>query len=569
MKKIYFLLFTFIGLVSFGQSPIITTILDGDCAGGNPKLLEIYANGTVDFTLYSLENQTNANITWGNTQDLSSLGTVTDGFVYVTTAGSADGIISDFPALASASVVESNTMNLNGDDRIRIILTSDSSVIDQYGVSDVDGSGEAWEYKDGYSTRVNGTGPDGGFVATNWNYNNGSLDGLGVCQGGTDTYQTIIGGVGVYSTTGSTTPSITITSPSNSAELAAGTTSVNVEWTTDNLMGGETVDITVDGSTTNGVTSPFPITTMDGGTYNITVELVNGGVLDSDMISFSVSEAVIQVANIAALRAGTIGTDYQLTNEVLITYLTGFRSQKHIEDATGGILIDDDSGVIPSSYALADGITGLVGTLGEFNNTLQFAPLQDPGAASSTGNTLPFQTVTLAELTANAENYESELVKVINVDLDNTETNFSNGLEIPMTQGTDMFNFRTAFNENYSDGIIPTIPADVTGVILDRSGSYFLMARYASDFSVNVLSVDQFNSSEFSLYPNPTNTGVVTISSTNSDAMNVQVFDVLGKQVKNETLTNNRLNVSNLNSGVYILKITQNNATITKKLVIR
>ncbi|MDX1278745.1 T9SS type A sorting domain-containing protein, partial [Oceanihabitans sediminis] len=61
----------------------------------------------------------------------------------------------------------------------------------------------------------------------------------------------------------------------------------------------------------------------------------------------------------------------------------------------------------------------------------------------------------------------------------------------------------------------------------------------------------------------------VTITSTSQDAMNVQVFDILGKQVKNETLTNNTLNVSNLKSGVYIVKITQNNASTTKKLVIK
>ncbi len=84
------------------------------------------------------------------------------------------------------------------------------------------------------------------------------------------------------------------------------------------------------------------------------------------------------------------------------------------------------------------------------------------------------------------------------------------------------------------------------------------------------LSVDNsINLDQVSIYPNPTNTGSVTITSPNTDAMNVQVFDILGKQVKNETLTNNTLNVSNLKSGVYILKITQNNATTTKKLVIK
>ena len=78
MKKIYTLL-CFVTLSCFAQSqvPIITMISDGDCSGGTPKVVEIYAQGTVDFSLYSLELQTNANTTWGSTDNLGSLGTVT------------------------------------------------------------------------------------------------------------------------------------------------------------------------------------------------------------------------------------------------------------------------------------------------------------------------------------------------------------------------------------------------------------------------------------------------------------------------------------------------------------
>ncbi|MGB1232215.1 MAG: T9SS type A sorting domain-containing protein, partial [Winogradskyella sp.] len=83
------------------------------------------------------------------------------------------------------------------------------------------------------------------------------------------------------------------------------------------------------------------------------------------------------------------------------------------------------------------------------------------------------------------------------------------------------------------------------------------------------LSTTNFERVKFNLYPNPTNTGSVNISSTNTEAINVQVFDILGKQVKNETLSNSTLNVSNLKTGVYIVKISQNNGSTTKKLVIK
>jgi hypothetical protein len=83
------------------------------------------------------------------------------------------------------------------------------------------------------------------------------------------------------------------------------------------------------------------------------------------------------------------------------------------------------------------------------------------------------------------------------------------------------------------------------------------------------LSLENTTLFKFSVYPNPTSTGYVNITSTNNDAMSVAVFDVLGKQVINKTISNNRLDVSSLNSGLYIVKISQNNATTTKKLVIK
>ena len=90
-----------------------------------------------------------------------------------------------------------------------------------------------------------------------------------------------------------------------------------------------------------------------------------------------------------------------------------------------------------------------------------------------------------------------------------------------------------------------------------------------ADVTPTTLSNNEFDLDKVSIYPNPTDSGFVTINSTTNGTLDVQVFDLLGKQVKNETLTNNTLDVSNLNTGMYIVKITQNNASITKKLVIR
>lgn len=89
-----------------------------------------------------------------------------------------------------------------------------------------------------------------------------------------------------------------------------------------------------------------------------------------------------------------------------------------------------------------------------------------------------------------------------------------------------------------------------------------------ADVTPNTLSSEDFEISDIRLYPNPSSTGLVTISSVTTEPLTVSVFNVLGKLVKQETITNT-LNVSGLKAGVYILNIAQNGVTTTKKLVIK
>lgn len=83
------------------------------------------------------------------------------------------------------------------------------------------------------------------------------------------------------------------------------------------------------------------------------------------------------------------------------------------------------------------------------------------------------------------------------------------------------------------------------------------------------LSIDENSINNFKIYPNPTSLGYVNINSSTNSPFQVGVFDILGKQVLNQTVSNSRLNVSTLKSGIYIMKISQNNAVVTKKLVIK
>jgi hypothetical protein len=73
----------------------------------------------------------------------------------------------------------------------------------------------------------------------------------------------------------------------------------------------------------------------------------------------------------------------------------------------------------------------------------------------------------------------------------------------------------------------------------------------------------------FSVYPNPVTNGYVNISSPSNGEKNIAVYDILGKKVMNTTITSDRLNLSQLNSGVYMLNISENGISSTKKLVIK
>ena len=368
-----------------------------------------------------------------------------------------------------------------------------------------------------------------------------------------------------------TNPSVSIISPSNASVFDPGTTNVDVVFTTANTT-DEIVNITVNGTTTQNVTSPFSITTVDGGMYDVTVDLVNqGGTIDTQMTSFSVN-ALTVVADIAALRADVDanGTDgvYQLQSVPTVTYTRTSRNQKYIQDASAGILIDDVPGNIATTFAIGDGMSGLTGGVSFFNGVLQFNPNADAAVAPSTPVTP--EVVTIATLLTNFADYQSELVQINDVTFTETGT-FAASTNYTINDASNVMPssmvFRTSFAEaNYIGQPIPTTEGDIVVLVAEFGGAPQVTARDLNDLTLSTETFEQ--EANFSIYPNPTNTGSVTIKTNTNGEATVAVFDILGKQVITQTLTNNTLNVSNLKTGVYLVKISQNGATTTKKLVI-
>lgn len=87
------------------------------------------------------------------------------------------------------------------------------------------------------------------------------------------------------------------------------------------------------------------------------------------------------------------------------------------------------------------------------------------------------------------------------------------------------------------------------------------------DFTLNS---DKFaDISGLNIYPNPVSGNILNIETAANGTKAIIIFDVLGKQVLNITTDNTTVNISNLNAGVYIVKISEEGKTATRKLVVR
>ena len=74
-----------------------------------------------------------------------------------------------------------------------------------------------------------------------------------------------------------------------------------------------------------------------------------------------------------------------------------------------------------------------------------------------------------------------------------------------------------------------------------------------------------------SLYPNPTSQYVDVLSKDGITILNVEVYDMYGKLLLRSEVTENpkRVNVSELASGVYLMRVVTDRGRVTKRFVRR
>lgn len=81
------------------------------------------------------------------------------------------------------------------------------------------------------------------------------------------------------------------------------------------------------------------------------------------------------------------------------------------------------------------------------------------------------------------------------------------------------------------------------------------------------LTTEEFSIEAIKIHPNPVNSSL-NIDLKNNTKTQIEIYDILGKRILNQTINTSRnFDLKNLKTGVYILKISQNNTSITKRLI--
>lgn len=172
---------------------VISGVIDGPLTGGIPKAVELYVvNDIADLSVYGIGTANNGGGTDGVEFTFPADSASAGSYIYV--ASEIDGFTTFF---GSAPDYDSSAMGINGDDAIE--LFQNDAVVDTFGAIDVDGSGETWEYTDGWAYRKDGeTANSGTFDAANWTFSGtDALDGEG-----TNTAATTAFPAGTFSTEG-------------------------------------------------------------------------------------------------------------------------------------------------------------------------------------------------------------------------------------------------------------------------------------------------------------------------------------------------------------------------------
>lgn len=488
---------------------VLTALFDGPLTGGIPKGFELFALDDIpNLSIYGLGSANNGQGSDGVEYSFPAVAVNAGDFIYV--ANDSAGF-NQFFGFNADFVDGGNATNINGDDAVEVFLNGE--VIDVFGDINVDGTGQPWEYLDGWAYRVSGTGPDGStFVLGSWYFSgidamdNETTNGTAATPVPIGTYTLMM-------------PEFVSAADDNA--FTQPNQSVTISVLTNDLVPGDITAFALVNNPANGIATVnaanHTITYTPEQDYcgddSFTYRICNANGCDTAAVHVTIecpsnypAYTINQVRSVNAEGvADSLHAICQLQGVVYGYDLRGGAGvQFTIIDNTGGI------GVFSASldtYTVAEGDQVIVrGMIDQFSGLIQIQA--EEIILVSSGNALQSPTI----VTSLDENTESDLIKIENATIVNPTqwTNSGAGFNVDITDGNNIYSMRIDNDVNIFGTTPPTEPFHVTGIgsQFDNSSPYTegyqIIPRYTQDIAL-VTSLQEPQWLEgLKVYPNPT-----------------------------------------------------------------
>ena len=541
----------------------------------NNKALEIF-NGTgdpVDLSNYTVKLASNGG-TWSTTNILTMSGVLDDGEVYVIANSGAEA------SILSIANVTSTVTYYNGNDVVG--LFNGTTLIDIIGVYQQDPGTSNWPVAGTASATAEHT------LIRKPTVIEGNTDFIAGAGTNADDSEWTVHPQNYFADLGQHTfdPGAPQQAATPTFNPPAGVYGNPISVTISSTTPGATIRYTTDGSEPGETSTLYSTPVAVATTTTLKAKAFASGFSPSYTATASYIFPV-QLANIAALRAASPDgtTIYQLANEVILTMQQAWRHQKFVQDATAAILIDDYNSIITTPYNIGDGITGITGTLNRYTTgMLQFWPVTNPGPATSTGNVIIPQLATIAEITNNAETYQSRLMRLDNVHYASPSGDYAAQTSYDLVDATGTIVMRTQFSDaNYIGTPMHQGNFNVYVIVTQYNTATQVTPRMLSDF--NPVANDDEVHTPFAIqlignYPNPFNPETtIRFRMEKAAPAEVTIYSEKGQVVKTfnsiATAGINSIvwdgkdsNGNSVSSGVYLFRLKSGSYSSTKKMVL-
>ena len=541
----------------------------------NNKALEIF-NGTgdpVDLSNYIIKLASNGG-TWSTTNTLTMSGVLDDGEVYVIANSGAEA------SILSIANVTSTVTYYNGNDVVG--LFNGTTLIDIIGVYQQDPGTSNWPVAGTASATAEHT------LIRKPTVIQGNTDFVAGAGTNADDSEWTVHPQNYFADLGQHTfdPGAPQQAATPTFNPPAGVYGNPISVTISSTTPGATIRYTTDGSEPGETSTLYSTPVAVATTTTLKAKAFASGFSPSYTATASYIFPV-QLANIAALRAASPDgtTIYQLANEVILTMQQAWRHQKFVQDATAAILIDDYNSIITTPYNIGDGITGITGTLNRYTTgMLQFWPVTNPGPATSTGNVIIPQLATIAEITNNAETYQSRLMRLDNVHYASPSGDYAAQTSYDLVDATGTIVMRTQFSDaNYIGTPMHQGNFNVYVIVTQYNTATQVTPRMLSDF--NPVANDDEVYTPFAIqlignYPNPFNPETtIRFRMEKAAPAEVTIYSEKGQVVKTfnsiATAGINSIvwdgkdsNGNSVSSGVYLFRLKSGSYSSTKKMVL-